>query len=77
MYILATIVIPRIYMMDWTNTPTELLDTYITVDSDKGINESFLLVGDEEGFEYSPSDDAYSGEPVSLGEEYEEEDVKE
>jgi len=59
-------------MMDWTGTPTELLNTYITVES-----ESFLLVGDEEGYEYSTSDDAYSGEPVILGEEDEEKDVEE
>lgn len=34
LYLLAMLALPRVYMLDWTNTPSELLSNYITMSND-------------------------------------------
>ncbi len=34
LYLLAMLALPRVYMLDWSNTPTELLENYITTSND-------------------------------------------
>lgn len=34
LYLLAMLALPRVYMLDWTNTPSELLSNYITTSND-------------------------------------------
>lgn len=34
LYLLAMLALPRVYMLDWTNTPSELLSNYITSSND-------------------------------------------
>lgn len=34
LYLLAMLALPRVYMLDWSNTPTELMDNYISSSMD-------------------------------------------
>ena len=33
-YLFAMLALPRVYMLDWSNTPTELMDNYISSSMD-------------------------------------------
>jgi len=34
LYLLAILALPRVYMLDWSETPSELLSNYITSSND-------------------------------------------
>jgi hypothetical protein len=34
LYLLIMLALPRVYMLDWTTTPTEIMDNYITTSMD-------------------------------------------
>jgi hypothetical protein len=44
----AVMVLPRIYMLDWSLTPTELRDSYITSSTELiiPVTEEIVLVGE-------------------------------
>lgn len=34
LYLMAILALPRVYMLDWSSTPTELMENYITSSTD-------------------------------------------